>query len=439
MRPGECNKHGQELLEKVDLPSRSHPYARLWRMRCTTCDSVHECNSCDAHLRRCPFCQHGQPPEPLPEGIPGLVPGTQAQSTTRVRRRAAVQRPSTELPEPPVVRRGDSQATCFDAYIMVDWSATNGALGTDPVPNAPWVAEAWWNGCQLDWWPQRGYFRTRRLCINHLLERLRNHVKEKRRVLSCFDFAYGYPTGYGRALGLGGQAFWTSIWGEISVPTALQGMPVPPPQNEYASANNRNNRFEVASHLNHRVNLGGQPRAGPLYGCPAQNQTPFFTQASPGFPYAIGPGGALGHFRVTDQRLLDRGHHPLCCWWVLGGRAPVVGGQILTGIPAVKEIRNHPEFSKISKVWPFETGFTPSPSAGGTPCIIHAEIWPGIVNDQLQDGLIRDEAQVRAMVKWAASQDAESNFGVRFAVPEGLDDGQVSRCRHEEGWILGSG
>ncbi len=130
MRPGECNKHGQELLEKVDLPSRSHPYARLWRMRCTTCDSVYGCNSCDANLRRCPFCQDGRPPEPLPEDLLGLVQGTQAPSTTRVRRRAAVQWPSTDPPNPPVVWKGDSQATLFDDYIMVDWNSTNGALLT---------------------------------------------------------------------------------------------------------------------------------------------------------------------------------------------------------------------------------------------------------------------------------------------------------------------
>ena len=116
-----------------------------------------------------------------------------------------------------------------------------------------------------------------------------------------------------------------------------------------------------------------------------------------------------------------------------------MGGQILTGIPAVREIRNHPDLADMSKVWPFETGFTPAPSAAGGPCIIHAEIWPGIVGDQLEAGLLRDEAQVRAMVLWAAIQDANGNLGTQFDVPIGLNDGQVGLCIHEEGWILGSG
>jgi len=57
MSPGDCNKHGQELLERTNLPSRTYPLrGRIWRMRCSRCDSTYGCNGFDAHLRRCPFC-----------------------------------------------------------------------------------------------------------------------------------------------------------------------------------------------------------------------------------------------------------------------------------------------------------------------------------------------------------------------------------------------
>ena len=145
MSAGDHDKHSQELLEKTGLRSRSHRYTCIWRMRCTNCDSIYGCNSCDAHSRRCPLCQGGRPPEPLPEDYPQIVPGPGALSTTRTRRKAPV-RPSNDTPGPPVVRKGVSQTTCFDAYIMVDCNSTNGALRASPIADAPWIAEAWWNG-----------------------------------------------------------------------------------------------------------------------------------------------------------------------------------------------------------------------------------------------------------------------------------------------------
>jgi hypothetical protein len=92
---------------------------------------------------------------------------------------------------------------------------------------------------------------------------------------------------------------------------------------------------------------------------------------------------------------------------------------------------------RISKVWPFETGFMP-PTPGTGPNIVHAEIWPGILNNRLQPGLIRDQAQVRAMVQWAATEDSAGQLTARFQQPAGLTPQQVEQCEHEEGWILGA-
>lgn len=426
MIPGDRSKNHQELLEKTSLKSRSHEWARVWRMRCSICDTAYGCNGSDAHLWLCPLCQGGQPSEPLPED------GTDAELIEDVALAIAT------CPEPPMVRKTPGRNTCFDAYIMVDWSSGSGLRAVMPVANAPWIAEAWWDGGELAWAPQ-GYFRGRRTCIDHLVRRLRQHIGEERRVLLCFDFAYGYPVGYGLALGFEELGFWKPIWDEISLPTLAPGMAGEPPKNDYATANNRNNRFAVAAHLNERVHRGHQPplQKGPLYGCPRAHQRQFLVQANPGFPYPYG-AGVLQHFRATERRLQNRGFHPLSVWWVLGGGAPVVGGQVLTGIPAVREIRYHAEFVNVSKIWPLETAFTVHPSPITGPYIVHAEIWPGIVNDQLEEGLIRDEAQVRAMVRWAAMQDASGGLGNRFQRPPDLTDHEVLQCENEEGWVLGA-
>jgi len=59
------NKNGQVLVEKTRLPSTSHPYAKIWKARCSACGTMYGLNSCDFHIRRCPNCQGGEPGEPM--------------------------------------------------------------------------------------------------------------------------------------------------------------------------------------------------------------------------------------------------------------------------------------------------------------------------------------------------------------------------------------
>jgi hypothetical protein len=56
MRIGEANRKHQELVCKTDARSTTHPFARIWVMRCRDCGHKYGCNSCDAHIRRCPYC-----------------------------------------------------------------------------------------------------------------------------------------------------------------------------------------------------------------------------------------------------------------------------------------------------------------------------------------------------------------------------------------------
>jgi hypothetical protein len=56
MKVGEANDNRQELVRKTNDPSTTHPFAKIWVMKCQRCGREYGSNSCDAHIRRCPFC-----------------------------------------------------------------------------------------------------------------------------------------------------------------------------------------------------------------------------------------------------------------------------------------------------------------------------------------------------------------------------------------------
>ena len=93
----------------------------------------------------------------------------------------------------------------------------------------------------------------------------------------------------------------------------------------------------------------------------------------------------------------------------------------------------------MSQVWPFETGFGEAVPSG-TPFVLHAEIWPGVVNAMLDSAIpIKDQPQVRAMVDWLAELDAANELLPLFGTPAGLSGDRLRRVLDEEGWIFGSG
>jgi precorrin-8X/cobalt-precorrin-8 methylmutase len=305
----------------------------------------------------------------------------------------------------------------FDAYLFVDWSASN-----RPCP--PAQAHTIWLAAYdepteelVDAHPA-----TRREAYRVVLDRLCHYARRRLRVLVGFDFAYGYPSGLARALyGDRDQAAWRRTWMELA--TRLVD-----------DAENRNNRFAVASALNRRI---GASRPGPFWGCPQDAATSFLHTTRPAFPYPIHDHHPLDRLRVCEHRLTGV-QEP----WKLAYPGSV-GSQALTGIPYLHRLRTHPDLADISRVWPFETGFTASPSTT-RPAIIHAEIWPGIVKQRVRSlmedepDLIRDQAQVRAMGGWAREMDRAGRLGHLFDMPTGLAPEQCSQCVEEEGWILGA-
>jgi precorrin-8X/cobalt-precorrin-8 methylmutase len=307
----------------------------------------------------------------------------------------------------------------FDAYLIVDWSAANRAQPKRPTANAVWSGEF---VPHLNF-KQEIYHRTRRDAVAHVTSVLVEHARQKRRVLVGFDFPYGYPTGFARALNLppGAQSWW-EIWAELA-------------DRVEDTANNVNNRFVAAGELNAIV---GDGRTGPFWGCPVGTEIANLQPLSPGFPFRATGGVLLERLRVVESRLPGTQES----WGLFG--AGRVGSQALVGIPYLYKLRRHLELVRFSRVWPFETLFTQTPSVAQGPFILHAEIWPGIVEQRVQElvnttpALIRDTAQVRAICEWAAELDAQDVFGQFFDQPNGLNPRQIKACVEQEGWILGA-
>ena len=307
----------------------------------------------------------------------------------------------------------------FDAYIFVDWSAASSAHRADPGPNAVWVGERVPSLNLQD----ETYHPTRSSGVTHVTERLQHHSADERRVLVGFDFPYGYPAGFAAslALPLGRQSWWT-IWKELA-------------NRVTDTADNINNRFIAASELN--TILGCEP-PGPFWACPRGTQIENLTATSPGFPIQCANGVTLQRLRIVEQLLPGTQE----CWKLYGIGS--VGSQALVGIPHVYRLRRAVDFAQFSQVWPFETGFTTNPSPDQGPYVLHAEIWPGLVNPlvaELKEAypeLIKDQAQVRAMCIWAANNDEAGTLNQYFDRPVPLDAQQIQRCVEQEGWVLGA-
>ena len=159
---------------------------------------------------------------------------------------------------------------------------------------------------------------------------------------------------------------------------------------------------------------------------------------SPGFPLVAKNGTHLKRLRITEDLLPDVQET-----WKLYG-AGSVGSQALAGIPYLYRLRRHVALASVSRVWPFETGFTPMPVSKVGPCVVHAEIWPGIVNKAVakiannETEAIWDKIQVREMCKWAADLDHDNGLGEKFDTPPSLDRTEIESCIQHEGWILGA-
>lgn len=284
----------------------------------------------------------------------------------------------------------------FDAYLVVDWSANSRPkFGKDSI----------WLAYHEDSTTVRNV--PTRFAARILIEQLLiDAVNRGLRVLVCFDFPYAYPKGYAEALGLPGTP-WRAIWQELA-------------QLIEDDSSNRNNRWGVASALNSRL----ETNQGPFWNVPPSHVTRNLRATKPAFPC-----GGVHEYRLVERRLRSSGRAAHSVWKLF--TAGSVGSQTLLGIPVLDSLMSSCSLNQCSRVWPFDTGSTTTPSSVG-PSIVHAEIWPGAFPIDRSLHPVIDAAQVHGLADRFAREDLAGELGKRFHVD--VEDAVL----REEGWILGT-
>ncbi len=299
-------------------------------------------------------------------------------------------------------------ARLFDSYVIVDWSAASKpSTGADSI----------WIGVLAPDARLKLAFKshnpaTRAEALTMLQDILSRALHRGDRILLGFDFSLGYPAGAAAALGLEGEP-WQAIRKFL-----LKEMKDKP--------DNANNRFPLAARMN-RLMSGGP---FPFWGCSKKDALTTLSQKKSREHEA----GEVAEFRLAEQQAIDDGKgRPQPVWKIY--YAGAVGGQTLTGIPAVERLREHlPD----SKIWPFELPLEEltDESLGDTRVVI-AEVYPSMVSVTAESGETRDSAQVRTLSALFAELDANGKLGALFAGKPGLTDEQKALVCAEEGWILG--
>ena len=276
----------------------------------------------------------------------------------------------------------------FDAYLMVDWSA----MGS-PVTGSNSI---WFCFNHPDEEPIVENPSTRVAAYKKIRALLLQH--SKLRILVGMDFPYGYPAGLAQRLG---ARNWSGLWKELHKRISDKD-------------DNSNNRFRVASDLNRLIS----GKAGPFWGCPESDSGDFLTGKKTSL-------AGLPEYRLCEPKGAQSA-------WKLYGRG-CVGSQALMGIPYLYKLRFDEQLRKETCVWPFETGMnTPADDKR----IVHAEIYPSLIQIKTGKGEIPDQAQVRKLARWFHKHDEEGRLEDYFTGPKLADD-QYDQVKNHEGWILG--
>jgi precorrin-8X/cobalt-precorrin-8 methylmutase len=283
----------------------------------------------------------------------------------------------------------------FDAYLMVDWSAAGRPrLGRDSI----WLAER----CSDEGTTVLENLPTRAAAVERLRARLVEWRAAGRRVLVGFDFPFGYPVGTSaRVAGVPG---WRPLWDWIAA--RLEDGP-----------DNDNNRYRLAEAINATAFDG----AGPFWGHPHQHRYAALPMRRP---------DGYGTRYPAERRLVERRVRSAHVVWKLVGNGQV-GGQVLTGLPAVRRLRDDPALAGGAAVWPFEGGHAPS----DLPPLLLAEIYPSL--ETLPEGdAVKDARQVRAVVEALEAADVEGRLAAMIAAPWSLPEAERRAVLEEEAWIL---
>ncbi len=260
----------------------------------------------------------------------------------------------------------------FDTFVMVDWSGGNDR-GPTPVKDAIWACVAGQDPI---------YFRNRQLVEVWLADLLETEISAGRRVLAGFDFPFGYPAGFGKAVAGPDDPF--ALWQWFA--------------EHISDTPKANNRFDVAATLNSMF-----AGIGPFWGNGLSRDIA-------GLPRK---GLARTANPFAERRQVEtHAKGSFTCWQLSGAGA--VGSQVMMGLPMLHRLRE--SFAADLSVWPFEAPDTP---------VVIAEIWPSLSMGDCPANMIKDAYQVQLTAN-------------HFAQMQAYDLAQLMNITAPvEGWILG--
>ncbi len=262
-----------------------------------------------------------------------------------------------------------------DTVLMVDWSAGN-EQSVKPKADAIWYCVA--RGGTVD---APVYCRNRQVAEAEITVILDAEHAAGRRVLAGFDFAFGYPEGFGERLTGSDDPF--AIWEWFAA--------------RVTDRPKTNNRFDLANEINRTLGT-----VGPFWGHP---QGKSFTH----LPMKRSDRSANV---FLEKRKAERLNNAKSVWQLAYNGA--VGSQVIMGLPFLNRLRLR--FSDDLAVWPFQ----PLDRQ-----IALVEIWPslidGVVKDTIPEGKIKDAHQVEVLARTVArlSPDALARMLDTPATPEG--------------------
>lgn len=299
-------------------------------------------------------------------------------------------------------------ARLFESYVMVDWSAASKpATGADSI----WIG-ALTPDSRLKLSFKASNPPTRAKAIEELTELLNRCLKRGDRVLMGVDFPLGFPAGTSEALKLKGEP------GKALRDFLLKEMKDKP--------DNSNNRFALAARMNRLISDGPFP----FWGCSKKDE---LTTLSVKKTREHGKGD-IAEFRIVEEAAMAaKKARPQPVWKI--AYAGAIGGQAMTGIPAMERLRE--KFPAL-KIWPFDLPLAKlDAEALADTRIVVAEVLTTLSAANQQASEIRDEAQVRALCEALAERDANGKLAAMFGGEAKLTEAQKTAVAAEEGWILG--
>ena len=277
----------------------------------------------------------------------------------------------------------------FDRVAIVDWSAANGPTSASNRANAIWI------GSRSDTGFEEQHFRTRHAAEARVAALIHTARAQGERLLIGFDFAFGYPAGFARALT--GQTTARSVWHWLASRIT-------------DTTDNRNNRFDLANAINQRL---GQ--VGPFWSHPPSHSYSHLRPTRQGIDH-----DALG---FAERRRVEQAVRAAKSVWMLSNPG-AVGSQSLLGLPMIHRLSQATDVA----VWPFDAPDTPIVLTEVYPSLLDAEV----TATQAGPGWVKDQMQVRLLAKALFLLGQTGNLTPLFARPGGT-------AATEEGWILGAG